>query len=93
MVPIPDNEDNALLETNLSKIDQMEQEYLHEYYLIKEKDKAAGKDFNKVAHDEMVRAQFDFDQMRKFERQKHQEILHQKMAKKSSVTVAPIPPN
>ena len=72
LVPIPENEDSALLETNLSKIDQMEQEYLREYYLIKEKDKAAGKDFNKVAHDEMVRAQFDFDQMRKFEREKHQ---------------------
>ena len=45
----------------------MEQEYLREYYLIREKDMVAGKDFNKVAHDEMVRAQFDFGQMRKFE--------------------------
>ena len=38
----------------------MEQEYLREYYMIQDRDKAAGKDFNKVAHDEMVLAQLDF---------------------------------
>jgi hypothetical protein len=40
----------------ISAIDRLEQEYLHEYYLLAEKNKRAGKDFNKVAHDEMVRA-------------------------------------
>ena len=54
-----DDEDDQL-SAALSAIEDMEQKYLAEYYLIVEKDKVAGKDFNKVAHDEMVRAQFDF---------------------------------
>ena len=42
----------------LSEIDRLEQEYLAEYYKIQEKDKLAGKDFNRYAHDEMVQMQF-----------------------------------
>lgn len=52
----------------IDRIDRLEQEYLHEYYLLKEKDKAAGKDFNKVAHDDMVKMQHHFGMLRKVER-------------------------
>ena len=52
----------------ISAIDRLEQEYLVEYYMLAEKDKAAGKDFNKVAHDKMVQMQFHFDMLRKMER-------------------------
>lgn len=56
----------------IAAINRMEQEYLAEYYMLAEKDKAAGKDFNKQAHDKMVRAQHDFDMLRKMERQSHE---------------------
>ena len=46
----------------------MEQTYLKEYYMLEEKDKAAGKDFNTRRRDEMVRAQHMFAGMRKAER-------------------------
>ena len=70
-MPVADDEDGQL-SAALSAIEDREQEYLREYYMIVEKDKVAGKDFNKVAHDEMVRAQLDFAQMRKFEQERHE---------------------
>ena len=42
----------------------MEKEYLKEYYVLVEKDKADGKDFNKLRHDIMVDAQDKFRYMR-----------------------------
>ena len=53
----------------------MEQAYLKEYYMLVEKDKAAGKDFNKVRHDDMVRAQWNFAGMRKVERENYEAAL------------------
>lgn len=66
----------------LSAIDAMEQDYLREYYTIADKDKASGKDFNKVAHDEMVKAQHHFDMLRKMERADRAEAA--RVARKSS---------
>ena len=43
--------------------------------MLVEKDKAAGKDFNKVRHGEMVRAQFNFEGMRKVERENYKAAL------------------
>ena len=42
--------------------------WLKAYYDLRDKDKAMGKDFNKVAHDKMVQVQFEFDEMRKLQR-------------------------
>ena len=53
----------------------MEQTYLKEYYMLEEKDKAAGKDFNTRRRDEMVRAQHMFAGMRKAERQNYEAAL------------------
>ena len=52
----------------INAIDKMEQDFLREYYMIAERDKAAGKDFNKVARDEMQKAQFQFAMLRKIEK-------------------------
>ena len=84
LVPVADDEDGQL-SAALSAIEDREQEYLREYYLIVEKDKVAGKDFNKVAHDEMVRAQLDFAQMRKFEQERHEQALRQKRIQEGKV--------
>ena len=46
-----------------------------------------GKDFNKVAHDEMVKMQHHFSMMRKMERQNFAE---QMARKQQSLTVAPV---
>ena len=72
-----------------SEIDRLEQEYLHEYYLLAEKNKRAGKDLNKVAHDEMVRAQHHFDMLRKVERQNYAEQMARKN-KEETLTIAPV---
>ena len=59
--------------------------------MIAEKDKAAGKDFNKVVHDEMVRAQLDFAELRKIEKANYEEALYQKRRQeRETVTIAPI---
>lgn len=73
----------------ISAIDRMEQEYLHEYYLLKEKDKNAGKDLNKVAHDEMVRMQHHFSMLRKIEKQNFAEMMARKK-REETLTVAPV---
>ena len=70
-------DENARELVAISAIDRMEQEYLAEYYMVAEKDKASGKDFNKVAHDKMVRAQHDFDMLRKMEKQNSAERQQQ----------------
>jgi hypothetical protein len=62
----------------IGAIDNLEQEYLQEYYLLKEKDKLAGKDFNQVIHDEMVKAQHHFDMLRKMERSNFDEQIRKK---------------
>ena len=61
-----EEEITALVEVNetLIEIDRMEKEYLKEYYALVEKDKADGKDFNKLRHDIMVDAQDKFRYMR-----------------------------
>ena len=60
----------------LDAIDRLEQEYLAEYYMLAEKDKGAGKDFNRVAHDKMVRLQAHFENLRKMERTNFQEAIN-----------------
>ena len=67
-------EKNKELEA-LSYIDRLEQEYLAEYYMLAEKDKAAGRDFNRVAHDHMVRMQGQFDHMRKVEKANYRQAV------------------
>ena len=64
---VEDEEITALVEIDetLAEIDRMEQDYLKEYYILVEKDKADGKDFNKLRHDIMVDAQDRFRFMRK----------------------------
>ena len=74
-------------------IDKLEQEYLAEYYMLKERDKADGKDFNKVAHDAMVRAQHHFTMLRKLEEQNYEEALSKKKAEMKAVTVPPVSSN
>ena len=56
----------------------MEQEYLKEYYYLVEKDKADGKDFNKIRHDEMMSMQFEFAHRRKQEKQRFQDQMRRK---------------
>ena len=46
--------------------------------MLAEKDKGAGKDFNRVAHDKMVRLQAHFENLRKMERINYQEAINQK---------------
>jgi len=59
----------------VSEIDQIEQEYLKEYYDLVEKDKAAGKDFNKLRHDQMMDYQFEFALARKEEKQRYEWLM------------------
>ena len=70
----------------------MEQAYLKEYYMLVEKDKAAGKDFNKVRHDEMVRAQWNFAGMRKVERENYEAALAAQRAQEKVVTTTTAEP-
>ena len=53
-----DEEITALVEVDetIVEINRMEEEYLKEYEALVEKDKADGKDFNKLRHDIMVDA-------------------------------------
>lgn len=65
--------------------------------MIAEKDKANGKDFNKYAHDEMVKAQHHFDMLRKMERADRAEAAYvarknkRSEQEKKTTNVAPYP--
>ena len=62
-----DEEITALVEVDetIVEINRMEEEYLKEYEALVDKDKADGKDFNKLRHDIMVDASDTFAYMRK----------------------------
>ena len=55
--------------------------------MIQERDKQAGKDFNKVARDEMVKAQHHFDMLRKIAKEDYEAMLAHQRSQEKLVTV------
>ena len=80
------------VDETLVEIERMEQEYLKEYEALVEKDKADGKDFNKLRHDIMVDAQDTFAYMRKEIKDKiADDFKTEKRSKEQKKAIARVP--
>ena len=54
----------------IAEINEMEQIYLKEYYALVDKDKADGKDFNKLREQSMMVQQYHFEYQRQLVKEK-----------------------